>query len=130
MERAPIPRADAAATIRTTEVWPGGASGYNLSGVQSQFARIAIWDAGLVRETHQEFGGRVSALGPGLEHPHSTHVAGTMIAAVCDPMAKGMSYTAELRSYFWQDDTHIMAQQGGLGLPMSNHSYGFVMGWR
>jgi hypothetical protein len=47
---------DAARTISTVRLWPGGSTGLNLDGTNST---IWVWDEGLVRTSHLEF----SALG-------------------------------------------------------------------
>src|SRR6187402_260171 len=82
-----------AATIRTTSLWPGGSTGLNLSGSSSYLSGlIAVWDEGQVRPTHVELNGRVTQVdGASTLSDHSTHVAGTMIAAGVNPVAKGMS---------------------------------------
>jgi hypothetical protein len=73
---------DAAESISTDEVWPGGSGGYTLTGAGTVLGRLGIWDAGAVRTTHQEFGGRVTQDdSPGGTHYHATHVAGTMVGA-------------------------------------------------
>ncbi len=121
---------DAAASISTDEVWPGGTSGYDLTGSNS-LGELAIWDADAVRVTHQEFGGRVSvADGETTTHPHATHVAGTLVAAGTVASARGMSHAAHLHSYDWSYDESEMASAASAGLLVSNHSYIFVTGWR
>jgi len=62
-------------------------------------------------------------------HYHSTHVAGTMIAAGVDPYAKGMAPLAELEAYDWNSDDAEMAAAAAAGALVSNHSYGFSRGW-
>src|SRR5882724_9652464 len=50
-----------AATIRTSQLWPGGASGLSLSGSSANMkSKIAVWDEGKVRPTHVELTGRVA----------------------------------------------------------------------
>ena len=112
-------------TISTDKVYPGGAGGYNLTG---SGMILGEWDAGGVRATHQEFGGRVLN-SEGTLHRHSTHVAGTMIAAGVQPSARGMSYQASLKAYDWNSDFSEMAAQAAAGLRVSNHSYGLITGW-
>ncbi|NTV03896.1 S8 family serine peptidase, partial [bacterium] len=91
---------------------------------------LAVWDAGAVLTTHQEFGGRaVVRDGAPSVHYHATHVAGTMAAAGVDPLAHGMSPAAWLDSYDWTDDESEMAAAAAQGLLVSNHSYSFVAGW-
>jgi hypothetical protein len=120
----------AAQTVSTDEVWPGGATGYNLTGAGTTHYQFAVWDGGGVLLTHQEFGGRVIQVdGPIATHYHSTHVAGTMAAAGVNPGAKGMSYQANLNAYDWNSDFIEMASAAAAGLQVSNHSYGYGTGW-
>lgn len=123
---------NAALTIRTYDVWPAGVGNgfYNLTGSTTTAGELAIWDGGLVRTTHVEFGGRaVSMDGAPTLLAHSTHVAGTMIAAGVNVSARGGSYAAPLHTYEWTNDTAEMAAAAAGGLQISNHSYGFVTGW-
>jgi len=118
---------NAARTISTTRVWPGGGGGFSLTGSTDT---LGIWDGGKVRDTHQEFGGRVILSdGASTISGHSTHVAGTMIAAGVDAGAKGMSHQGRLRSYDWNFDISEMASAAAGGLRVSNHSYGYITGW-
>jgi hypothetical protein len=121
---------DAAITVSTNEVWPGGATGLDLDGANLP-GDLAVWDAGIARGSHQEFGGRVQ-VGDGSTsiHDHSTHVAGTLVAQGVVPQAHGMSPAALLRSYRWDDDELEMIDAAADGLRLSNHSYGIIMGWR
>ncbi len=88
---------DAAETISTDQVWPGGGGGLSLTGSGTANTRLAVWDGGAVRATHQEFGGRVTQLdGASTTHYHATHVAGTMIGqgvAVSCPDLRALSLT-------------------------------------
>lgn len=112
---------EAAMTTSTDDVWPGGSLGYNLNGATEV---LGIWDAGVVRKTHQEFGTRAIWGDSGSIHNHATGVGGTMIAAGVSPNAKGMSFAATLRSYDWNNDANEMATEAANGLLVSNHSYG------
>jgi hypothetical protein len=121
---------NAARTISVDDVWPGGSAGFSLTGSGTTLGRLAVWDAGGVRLTHQEYSGRVSQIdSPSSTHYHSTHVAGTLIAAGVDPSAKGMSYQGTLAAYDWNNDQSEMAAAGAAGLNVSNHSYGYIAGW-
>jgi hypothetical protein len=118
----------AAQSIATDQVWPGGPSGLDLSG-SNEPRSLALWDGGAVRTSHQEFGSRVEVRdGTGEISYHTAHVAGTMVAAGVDPNAKGMSYSAFLDSYDWDDDTSEMAAAAADGLRVSNHSYSEIRG--
>jgi len=119
--------ADAADTVSTDECLPGGSSGLNLTG---SGVTLGVWDAGGVRTTHQEFGGRATQMdSPGSTHYHSTHVAGTLIASGVVGAAKGMSPSASLDCWDWDNDESEMDSAAGAGLLVSSHSYGYVHGW-
>ncbi len=119
----------AAASVSTDAVWPGGWTGLELAG-DGPAGEMALWDGGVVRITHQEFGGRVTiADGQTNVIDHATHVAGTMIAAGIDPAARGMSLAGRVDSYFWDQDEAEMAAAAAAGLRLSNHSYGWAAGW-
>ena len=121
---------DAAGTVSTDDVWPGGSGGFSLTGSGTAVNELAIWDGGGVLTAHREFGGRAAqqdtASGTNF---HATHVAGTMVGAGVSPNAIGMSYQAMLSAYDWDYDTSEMAAAAAGGLNVSNHSYGYVTGW-
>jgi hypothetical protein len=120
---------DAARTISTNKVWPGGGSGLNLTG-QGMTNRIGVWDGGAVRVSHQEFQGRaVQTDGASTLSDHATHVAGTMVAGGVNANAKGMSYQAPIKCYDWNSDVSEMATAAAAGLLVSNHSYSQISGW-
>ncbi|MDI6803026.1 MAG: S8 family serine peptidase [Bacteroidota bacterium] len=119
---------NAAKTISTDKVWPGGTGGFSLTGITDT---VGEWDGGKVRNTHQELTGRV-ILGDGAStlSDHATHVAGTLIATGVDAAAKGMSYQGRLRAYDWNSDATEMATAAATNrLRVSNHSYGQITGW-
>ncbi len=119
--------ADAADSISTDECLPGGSSGLGLTG---SGVTLGIWDAGGVRISHQEFGGRAVQIdSPGGTHYHSTHVAGTMIASGVVNAAKGMSPSAALDCWDWDSDETEIRSAAGSGLLVSNHSYSYITGW-
>jgi len=122
---------NAANTISTDEVWNGGSAGLDLSG---SGMTVGEWDGGGVLTSHQEFTdqgpSRVTQVDtPGSTNYHSTHVAGTMIAAGADTNAKGMAYEASLNAYDWNSDDSEMIDAALNGLLISNHSYGYSAGW-
>ncbi len=98
---------------------------------------VGIWDGGWARPTHQEFGGRVNALGSGSVHYHATHVAGTIGGTGYSGYenARGMAPAVTIDSYDWGlDASQMMAR--GMSYPgesgaimLSNHSYGRTCGW-
>ncbi|MBN1327665.1 MAG: S8 family serine peptidase, partial [Candidatus Cloacimonetes bacterium] len=62
-------------------------------------------------------------------HDHSTHVAGTMIAAGTNMSAIGMAYNGTLIDYDWDNDDSEMSSAGAAGALISNHSYSMIRGW-
>jgi hypothetical protein len=122
--------ARAANTTRTSDLYTGGRLGLVLSGNSPNVRdRLGIWDSGRVLSSHIDFGGRVTQMdNPGAVDSHATHVAGTMMAAGLNPLARGMAFGANLKAYdFGSGDTE-MADAAGTYL-VSNHSYGFTAGW-
>jgi len=120
----------AAGTVNVDDIWPGGVTGFDLTGACPS-GELAIWDAGIALTTHQELRDRI-VVGDGTSgsHAHSTHVAGTMIAAGVNSRARGMSYEANLVSYSWSNDSAEMAFAARGDLLLSNHSYGQFAGWQ
>lgn len=122
---------DAAESISTDRVHPGGGAGYTLDGSTTTLGELGIWDGGATRASHQEFGGRATQMdSPSGNSNHATHVAGTMIAGGAQSAALGMSYSAQLACYDWNSDSSEMANAAANGLLISNHSYGYTTGWR
>jgi len=119
---------NAARTISTYNLWSRANMGYNLTGAG---ITLGIWDAGRTRLEHQEFTGRAFQMdGATSNHNHATHVGATMIAAGIQANAVGMSYEGTLHAYDWNYDTAEMAEAAADGLRVSNHSYGYITGWR
>ena len=115
-----------ASTISTNQVYENGNAGLNLDG---SGITVHQWDAGSVRSTHQEFDSRVSNGDAKPNHWHSTHVAGTIVAAGISDNAKGMAYNADLIAFDWDEFNAEMAEEASLGALISNHSYGWLRGW-
>ncbi len=111
----------AANTLSASRLWPGGDLVFNLSG---SGVILGEWDAGVGRDTHQEYEGRLTVKDGSGTHDHSGHVAGTMIAAGIDADAKGMSFEGLIHGYDWNNDSSEMASEAADGLQLSNHSYG------
>ena len=121
-----------AITINTNKVWPGGGLGFNLTGATDIMTnKLNIWDEGVPRPTHIEFGGRLVEKDNATKTvDHSTHVAGIMFSKGLNPLAKGMAYGIKgASSYDWFDDESEMAAAAANGLLVSNHSYGNIAGW-
>ena len=124
-----------AAQIQTTNLWPGGLSGLNLTGTNTH---IGLWEVDDVYTNHAEFttnGLRIQKLdAPGsfynLDVDHATAVAGALMAAGVDGNSKGMSYQAKL--YAFQASDYIL-EMGDMAatnhLYLSNHSYQTRAAW-
>ncbi|GHA63278.1 hypothetical protein GCM10007389_14680 [Pontibacter akesuensis] len=124
--------ANAAATTQTDQLWAGGSLGLSLSGSGSSVAnKLAVWDGGGVRVSHQELAGRVIQKDkPDEANEHATHVAGTMVAGGVSAAAKGMAFGYKsLLAYDFNGDEAEMAA-AAKDLLVSNHSYGNIAGWR
>lgn len=117
---------NSAKTMSTNEVYSGGGAGLSLDG---SGVTVGEWDGGSVRTTHQELVSRVTVMDGGSMNWHSTHVAGTIMASGVQSAAKGMAYSANLKSYQWTSDVAEMASEASDGLLVSNHSYGYLRGW-
>jgi len=101
-----------AITIATTNLWPGGSTGFNLTGTNTT---ISQWDEASPRLTHSELNGRVTELdGITALSDHSTAVAGILAAAGANIIysngipigaaAKGMAYTAQVQARDYYND--------------------------
>jgi len=118
---------NSAKTIATDQVWDGGGLGLDLSGAG---VVVGVWDAGKVRITHQEFGGRARVMdGSEEEDDHGTHVAGTIAAAGVRPAARGMASKSTIESFDWNNDNGEIESSASSGLLISNHSYGIAQGF-
>ena len=119
---------DAADTVSTDEVWPGGSAGLNLEGGGMT---LAEWDGGAIFSEHPDFAGRLTQVDGATEvSGHSTHVAGTLMGSgVPFADSRGMAPAAHLNAYDWNSDTAEMAAAAAAGQLVSNHSYGIAAGW-
>lgn len=118
---------NAARTISTDKVWQDGGNGLSLSG---EGVVVGIWDGGILRVSHREFGERARNMNPlATIEGHSTHVSGTIGAAGIDGDARGMAGKVVLEGYDWDSDLSEMDAAAGEGLLLSNHSYGYVLGF-
>ena len=120
---------DAADTVSTDEVWPGGSSGLSLEGAGMT---LAEWDGGAVFPDHPDFAGRLIQVDGATEvSGHSTHVAGTLMGGGdwLFSESRGMAPAAHLNAYDWNSDTAEMAAAAAAGQLVSNHSYGIAAGW-
>ncbi|MDA1203464.1 MAG: hypothetical protein O3A75_04010, partial [Verrucomicrobia bacterium] len=84
---------------------------YNLGGAG---VKVGVWDAGRVRNTHQEFNtNRVvnrNATAP--LDDHATHVAGTVGASGFTASARGMAPSVAVDSWDWNSDYAEMTESG------------------
>ncbi len=130
---------EAAQTISTTNVWPGGSAGLSLTGTNRT---LFMWDEGMPRLTHSEFTSRASMLDVTVTNlsSHSTAVAGTLMAGGVNtvysngvpigPAAKGMSFAGLVQAGSFNKDLQQMPQQAGTNyMRLSNHSYEHSTGW-
>jgi hypothetical protein len=118
---------DAAKTLQTHQLWPGGASGVNLSGLGLN--KLGIWDGGAARTSHRELLGRVQVMdSPATLSGHTTAVLGNMIASGLNPNVRGMCYATQIKNWnFSNDNAEIIAAANDL--LVSNHSYASTSAW-
>ncbi|MEJ5236839.1 MAG: S8 family serine peptidase [Limisphaera sp.] len=123
----------AADTVGTDELWPGGITGFNLTGTN---IAIGLWDGGDVRISHREFstnGVRVIDIdGPSAygTNDHATHVSGTLAAYGVTNRARGMAHRGRIFAADYDDD--LVKMPGAVatnGFRVSNHSYAYQAGW-
>jgi len=118
---------DAARTVSSDLVWEGGPAGLDLNGAGIV---VGMWDEGVARASHNEFGGRARVIDPESEiSDHATHVAGTVGAAGVREQAHGMASEGMVDSYNWGNDNAEMRSAAQQGMLISNNSYGYVQGW-
>lgn len=116
-------------TISITNVWPGGATGFNLNGTNTT---IGMWDEASPRLTHIEFGSRVTMLdGVTNRSDHSTAVAGMLGGSGAGIFsARGSAFAAQIQARDFNNDRGEMIGAVGTNqMRLSNHSYGSVQGW-
>ena len=114
----------------TNGLYSGGSLGIDLKGNLPELdGRLCIWDGGMPRLSHVEFGGRIRQKDINTTlSDHATHLSGTIAAAGVNPQVKGMAFGAKLDVWDYTDDLVEMAQNASKIL-VSNHSYGPVVGW-
>ena len=126
-----------AVTVSTTNVWPGGPTGFNLTGTN---VTISMWDEASPRLTHIELSPRVTELdGNTTNSDHSTAVAGILVGVgvnlysgtnLLGPLAKGMAYAANVQARDFTIDLGEMTGAVGTNhMRLSNQSYGWIAGW-
>lgn len=118
---------NAARSSRAVFLHNGGGMGLNYEG---QNMTAHVWDGGVARETHQEFGDgsggtRITFGDTDAGYSdHGTHVIGTICAMGVNSNAKGMAPQASVISYDWFGDLTEATIEAGQGMMISNHSYG------
>lgn len=107
---------------------PGGKFGLNITGAG---IRVAVWDSGLARRTHEAYENRLQNNDSGVDvDDHACHVIGTLIAGGIKPNARGMLYESRATAYDWnQDFEEMISESLNSDLLVSNHSYGYPGGW-
>ena len=86
---------------------------------------VGIWDAGAVRDNHQEFTGRLFQWDQAAEvNAHTTEVSSVLLAQGIKSEAKGMLPEGQGRVFDWHSDRLEVAEAAETGLRISNHSYG------
>ena len=93
-------------------------------GLSGEGMTVGVWDAGVARTTHQEFGTRVKKSDGGEVDNHGTLVTGAVVSAGVKKKAKGVAYNAQALTHDWSRDKIEVAQAAVEGLLLSNHSYG------
>ncbi|MEM9930328.1 MAG: S8 family serine peptidase, partial [Bacteroidota bacterium] len=130
---------DSQRTASADQVKFGGNLNLNLTGAG---IHVGVWEAfedqeedGIleanVRNTHDEFDGRVTIREASGFSDHATHVAGTIIAAGVNTAAEGFANAATVDSYDAANDMSELANAAGEADPLvvSNHSYGARVGY-
>ena len=102
--------------------------------------KMGLWEAGgIPRTSHQEFGPGVRITikdGSTTLSDHASHVAGTMLARGASASSLGMAPGAVIDAYDSTNDNSEMVAAGAAApgeagkIYISNHSYGFISGWR
>jgi len=118
---------NAAKSTGTDKLWNGNTGGMELDG---SGIVVGMWDGGAVRPSHQEFNNRVRLIDYLAEKiHHATHIAGTIGATGVQGEARGMANNCMIDSYMWGNDSDEMDKAANEGLLVSNHSYGYLIGW-
>ncbi|HEX7421422.1 MAG TPA: S8 family serine peptidase, partial [Thermoanaerobaculia bacterium] len=119
-----------AVSAALSNVTPLFSGPYNLSG---QGVSLSYFELAQADASHKEFNGRLTSHTPFVgsatrDVQHATHVAGTMIAAGIDPLAKGMAPSATLDEYDANND-NFLDLKNALTSRSDNNSWGYILGW-
>jgi len=123
-----------AITTGTNDLNPGGELGLNLTG---KGMTVGVYDQTRPKPDHVEFEDRLTQIDGSTEDisNHATHVTGTILAAGINPGVRGMAYESTGWAFNWDADLSKMNANAydpiskPNGHLVSNHSYGFVIGW-
>ena len=119
-------------TTNADQLKLGGSLNLNLDG---SGITVGIWDGGSVRNTHQEFVNSEGISRVDLRDAeigfssHATHVAGTIGADGDNPILEGVANGVQILSFDFNNDLNELREEAQLGLILSNHSYGRIVGW-
>lgn len=126
---------NAARTISTDRIWPGGGAGLSLLGSNTI---VGMWDGGAARVTHQEFipSGRVIQRdGSTNLDSHATAVTGVLAGYGLDfggsigRIVPGMAQAATVWAHDKEARLTEIPSEITNSLRLSNHSYGPGAGW-
>ena len=96
-------------------------------GITGKGMQVGVWDSGVARKTHTEFGSRVSVADTSTEiGTHPTMVMGILLASGAKEIAKGVAYEATGITSDWNRDIIEVSKAAASGLLLSNHSYGIA----
>ncbi len=116
-------------TISLDPCRPDGDLGLDLTG---DGITVGVWDAGRCRNSHAEFGDRVSYLEEQTvlsNDNHATHVIGTIAASGVQADARGMASEVLVENFNWKDDFEELSEYALQDRYIVNQSYGISTGW-
>lgn len=117
-----------AVMMGASKLYMNGGLGLNLSGSN---VIIAVWDQNHPQMSHSDYHSRIQIIdGSAVAvSSHSTHVTGTILSSGASSpnlRGRGISFRANGWVFDWTNDISEMRMYSGLGLNISNHSYGYV----
>lgn len=114
--------------VKANLVYPMGSSGLRLTG---RGEVVGVFDGGLVQLDHPEFQGRVEQKDQSTSlSAHATHVSGIIAAGGLNPNTRGIAFEARIDAYSFSNWSSKIITAAEENVPISNHSYGTVAGWR
>ena len=134
--RKPRVRDDNSNSARVSNVTPLYDAPYGLSG---EGVTVSLFEIGAAQSSHPEFQDRFTVHFNSGDPGHSTHVAGTIVAAGINSAAKGMAPKARLHEFCVPSDGNNECESNlfedkdellqPLGVVADNNSWGYVIGW-